>query len=401
MPSASSSARNATGAAGEGLEQRLHLARLSRLVERHADEPSAKRAQVEALAGARAPSTAVARGGRRSAPCSVSKKGARAGVEPSRRSPSCSSARRACGRGGRSARGPPARGRRRTSRPSPPAAPAPCRCCSWPSRGGCAARASAARAGRPCGPRRPSRRRPGGPAGGACAPRAPRRRPRAARRSPSARRSAAPSRARRRRPSRRAGVSSVSASRSVADDHERARGVGALAERSRSRRARRRSPGTATSTPNSPLGREVDRVERPDVDLDPERLGARLDDGDRLRVAVLGDEEAVAGPASPTARHSVIASAAAVASSSSDAFASGSAVRSATIVWKLRSASSRPCAISAWYGRVLRVPARVLEHVALDHRRRVAVGVAHADERAEAAGCATPCARARRAPAPR
>ena len=32
-------------------------------------------------------------------------------------------------------------------------------------------------------------------------------------------------------------------------------------------------------------------------------------------------------------------------------------------------------------GRVLRVPARVLEDVALDHRRRDAVGVAHADER--------------------
>ena len=49
-----------------------------------------------------------------------------------------------------------------------------------------------------------------------------------------------------------------------------------------------------------------------------------------------------------TARHIAIASAAAVASSSSDEFASGSAVRSATIVWKLSSASSRPCAISAW-----------------------------------------------------
>ena len=43
----------------------------------------------------------------------------------------------------------------------------------------------------------------------------------------------------------------------------------------------------------------------------------------------------------------VIASAAAVASSSSDALATSMAVRSRTIVWKLRSASSRPCAISA------------------------------------------------------
>ncbi len=46
--------------------------------------------------------------------------------------------------------------------------------------------------------------------------------------------------------------------------------------------------------------------------------------------------------------HIAIASAAAVASSSSELFASGSPVKSATIVWKFSSASSRPCAISAW-----------------------------------------------------
>ena len=46
----------------------------------------------------------------------------------------------------------------------------------------------------------------------------------------------------------------------------------------------------------------------------------------------------------------VIASAAAVPSSSSDADAISIPVRSLTIVWKLSSDSSRPCAISAWYG---------------------------------------------------
>jgi len=45
-----------------------------------------------------------------------------------------------------------------------------------------------------------------------------------------------------------------------------------------------------------------------------------------------------------------IASAAAVASSSRDAPASGRPVSSLTMVWKLSSASSRPWAISAWYG---------------------------------------------------
>ena len=49
-------------------------------------------------------------------------------------------------------------------------------------------------------------------------------------------------------------------------------------------------------------------------------------------------------------RASVIASAAAVASSSSDAPAHGSAVRSAIMVWKFSSASRRPWEISGWYG---------------------------------------------------
>ena len=46
----------------------------------------------------------------------------------------------------------------------------------------------------------------------------------------------------------------------------------------------------------------------------------------------------------------VTASAAAVASSSSEQFVSGSAVKSDIAVWKLNSASRRPCDISAWYG---------------------------------------------------
>ena len=53
----------------------------------------------------------------------------------------------------------------------------------------------------------------------------------------------------------------------------------------------------------------------------------------------------------PAARRArVIASAAAVASSSMDAPATGSPVRSSTMVWKLSSASRRPWEISGWYG---------------------------------------------------
>ena len=49
-------------------------------------------------------------------------------------------------------------------------------------------------------------------------------------------------------------------------------------------------------------------------------------------------------------RASSMPSTTAVDSSSIDAFAVVSPVRSATIVWKLSSASSRPCEISGWYG---------------------------------------------------
>ena len=49
-------------------------------------------------------------------------------------------------------------------------------------------------------------------------------------------------------------------------------------------------------------------------------------------------------------RTRVIASAAAVPSSSSEALAVGRPVRSPITVWKLISASSRPWEISGWYG---------------------------------------------------
>src|SRR3546814_19030302 len=52
------------------------------------------------------------------------------------------------GCGARCAPGRRGRGRRRTSPPSPPAAPARCRCWRSPSRGGCAARGSAGSGGR-------------------------------------------------------------------------------------------------------------------------------------------------------------------------------------------------------------------------------------------------------------
>ena len=81
----------------------------------------------------------------------------------------------------------------------------------------------------------------------------------------------------------------------------------------------------------------------------PRALRAGADDFDRLRMAGFGDEENVAGP-SLSRSDIVIASAAAVASSSIEALAMSSPVSSLTIVWKFNSASRRPWEISAWYG---------------------------------------------------
>jgi len=73
----------------------------------------------------------------------------------------------------------------------------------------------------------------------------------------------------------------------------------------------------------------------------------------RRTASVCGRQSASARNTCPplvARRVSVIASAAALASSSIDAPAHGSAVRSAIMVWKFSSASRRPCEISGWYG---------------------------------------------------
>ena len=87
------------------------------------------------------------------------------------------------------------------------------------------------------------------------------------------------------------------------------------------------------------------------------------------------------------------------------AFATSSAVRSQTMVWKFSSASSRPWRNLRLIRSVGRVPGRVLQDVALDHRRGHRAVVALPDQAGQhpvlsppsaAAGAAPP---ARRAPA--
>ena len=97
-----------------------------------------------------------------------------------------------------------------------------------------------------------------------------------------------------------------------------------------------------------------------------------------MRVVV--DDEAVAGAPSMSRRAIVIASAAAVASSSSEALATSSPVSSATIVWKLSSASRRPWLISGWYGVYAVYHAGSSSTLRWMTPRRDRGGVAHPDQ---------------------
>ena len=114
------------------------------------------------------------------------------------------------------------------------------------------------------------------------------------------------------------------------DARERALGVRGLGERreiahaaARARVLREHAEAPALGQPVADVGHD---------DLDAERLGARLQRRERLREDVGIDDERL-DVAFETRRATVIASAAAVASSSSEAFASGRPVRSQIIVW--------------------------------------------------------------------
>ena len=133
------------------------------------------------------------------------------------------------------------------------------------------------------------------------------------------------------------------------DDDQGAGGVGLRRLSARSRRCGRRCRDIARGRRR---GRSLEVVGfgcgSPTTTSMPSDSARVRDDGDGLRMAVVGDEEALRARRSTRRWHMAIASAAAVASSSSEALARGRPVRSATIVWKLSSASRRPWEISAW-----------------------------------------------------
>ena len=91
-----------------------------------------------------------------------------------------------------------------------------------------------------------------------------------------------------------------------------------------------------------------------------------------------------------------MASAAAVASSSSDALATSIPVRSLHHRLEVEQRLETALGDLSLIRRVRRVPARVLEHVPQDDGRRDGVVVAEADVAAEHAGCVAATVRSRR-----
>ena len=154
---------------------------------------------------------------------------------------------------------------------------------------------------------------------------------------------------RRRRRSRRAARSRVSASRSAATTTMAPRRVrgrdqrGVVADRAGGARVGQQHAEEVA------VGQAA-RLQVGDDDLDAQRLGPGLRSR-RWSAAACRRRPRTGstwpcrpgGPASSPRRRRC-------ASSSMDALATGSPVRSPTMVWKLSSASSRPCEISGWYG---------------------------------------------------
>ncbi len=126
---------------------------------------------------------------------------------------------------------------------------------------------------------------------------------------------------------------------------------------------------------------ELERSRVADDDLDPDRLGAAFDDGDRLRVARLGDEELRLLPARLPEEHA-------------HRLGRGRALVEERGIRDRQPGEVGDDRLKVEQGfepalrdlglirGVLRVPARILEHVPQDDRRRDRVVVAHPEVRA-------------------
>ncbi len=178
---------------------------------------------------------------------------------------------------------------------------------------------------------------------------------RAVRRSPSARRSAGRCRPRCRRPTLRARSTSVSASRS-AQAVTSAPAAWAAAVSGAQSTISPVASGYCTITPTTGLPSAAAASDASSVtSRRSATTSGRPIASARVRITAIvcgksrsSRSTTASAGALLTRRMSDIASAAAVASSSSDEPATSRPVRSVTTVWKLSSASSRPCEISGW-----------------------------------------------------
>jgi hypothetical protein len=123
---------------------------------------------------------------------------------------------------------------------------------------------------------------------------------------------------------------------------------------------------------------EVEVFRRADLESDAHGLGAGPQHADRLRVAVLGDEEGrLAAPCDGvTERHGLGGSGGLV---QEGGVGQGQTRQVRNHRLEVEQCLEPPLGDLGLIGRVLGVPAGVLEDVALDHRRHDRVRVAHAD----------------------
>src|SRR5207249_8904885 len=135
--------------------------------------------------------------------------------------------------------------------------------------------------------------------------------------------------------------------------------------------------------PEPRLALQVDRLSGAYVQVDPERLGTRLQDGDRLWVTVLEDEE----PLFPLARFSMRDG-----STHGHGFGCGGRLIQQRGICQRQAGQVRDHGLEVQeclqpslgdlrlVGCVLGIPARVLQDIALNHRWRDAIVITHADE---------------------
>ena len=315
---------------------------------------------------------------RRTCSCSDLDAGPAQRARPARRRTGGCAARSSAARRGR--------GRRRTSTRPRPAAPARCRCWTSPCRGGCAARGSAARAGTPAGP--PVDRDADQAAGqvplepGAHGHEAGVRAAVEQRHAEALGRAdddVGAHRARRLQQRQREQVGGhdgharrASCAASISGRGSRTRAVGAGVLHQHAARVR--------DVVGQPVGQVGD-----DAPRCPSRAARVSDDRDGLRQRVGVDDERSGRPSCCARRTSVIASAAAVPSSSSEALAVGSPVRSPTMRLEVEQRLEPALGDLRLVRRVGGVPGRVLQHVASYDGRGDRAVVAQADHRL--AGC--------------